>query len=153
MLRSCHALWFMKNSTRMYLSMITLLIRTALLIFIFKNKKQLALMNVFLCLCTKNIIRLPFDSKNPIGYSIALALECTMLLNPLRYLAVLVTLGFANYKFAKEIANDAIDYIHLFSECAKARRPQQKQQQYMIELLSHWVCIHSDAKELVNCVQ
>lgn len=76
----------------------------------------------------------------------AVALECVLLLNPLRFLAIMMSLGFANYVFVVEATYYTIDELHSLNECAKAER-SQKEQQHNYELFSKLICMHSGAKE------
>lgn len=75
-----------------------------------------------------------------------------MLLNPLRYMAVMMTLGFAIYVFGIEFTKDASNDMHAFNEYAKRERSQkrqrQEQQQLLLsELFSKCIGSHMDAKE------
>ena len=51
------------------------------------------------------IFRIPFNYKIPIGYPIAVALQFMMVLNPLRYIAFLVSLGAGSYVLACVLCN------------------------------------------------
>lgn len=91
-----------------------------------------------------NMNRLPFNWKNPIGYLIAVALECTLLLNPLRYMATMMTIGFAIFVFAIEFSSTIVDDMRALNKCAKVKRSQQK---HIHDLLSHCIDTHSDVKK------
>lgn len=91
----------------------------------------------------ENSNRLPFNWHNPIGYLTALAFQCTLLLNGLRYMAVMMTLAVASYLFVMKIFDNTISDMRSFNKCAKTKRQQHRTS----KLLSQWICAHSETKK------
>lgn len=87
------------------------------------------------------------------GYLIAMALECMLLLNPLRYMAIMMTVAFAIYVFAIEFVDEILDDIRSINKCARVKRSQQQQKQkkkHMHDLLFNCIETHSDVKKFCN---
>ena len=92
----------------------------------------------------KNLIRLPFDWKNPIGYLIAAPFQYTLLLNPLRYMATMVSLGVGTFLFTHSMTEDGKADLRLANEAAHKTETSDE----MFEHLSRFLHAHSDVKEL-----
>lgn len=87
---------------------------------------------------------MPFDWKNPIGYSIATVLQTIIISYPFRFLVGLVLLAFGAFLFAITLIKDAVDDIKDFNNNLKALKSEPD----VFKMLSESVHVHSVGKEL-----
>lgn len=88
-----------------------------------------------------SIERLPFNWRDPIGYSMAVSLQIIIASYPFRYLACFVTFALGGYLFTITMANDVIDVIKSINDDLKSEIDTFKK-------LSKLFNLHSDAKQL-----
>lgn len=95
--------------------------------------------------------RFPFDSKNPIGYLIAVSVQAQVILVQLRHIQCFLTLGFAGLLFAFSIVEDIKDNLNEFNKMAKTRRSQSSK---TMEQLTKIICYHINLRELssLGCI-
>lgn len=103
-------------------------------------------------------MRLPFDWKHPIGYLFAVAFQCMLILNPLRYIACILSLEFANYVFTSAMSKEMINDLRTLNESTKASQSQKQQQQQQqqqlntFQLLTKFIRTHSNGKQFSKIV-
>ena len=73
-----------------------------------------------------------------------MACEYTLLLNPLRYMANMMTLVLTVFLLAIKLADDAFDDLYAFNDYAKAK---QQQQHCIHKRISKCICMHAESKE------
>lgn len=83
----------------------------------------------------KNSHRTPFDYKNPIGYSIAVALQLRFAVIPLRYIQCFLTLGFAGLLFSFSIVKDLNHSLKLFNRMASKKAKTKQNQSELMDAL------------------
>lgn len=74
---------------------------------------------------------MPFDWKNPLGYSIAIFLELAMVSFTLRYMSYMASLGIGLYSFGILLANGLRDRLISFNGMIRDQTPRS-------ELLAHF---------------
>lgn len=70
--------------------------------------------------------RFPFDTKKPIGYLGAVALQYTQLLYEFFLLANLITLAIAAFLYAMSISNDMKHVLHSISVSSQTKKKRLK---------------------------
>lgn len=78
--------------------------------------------SIFLILC--QFARLPFDWKNPLGYSLAIPIEFFGLYLANRYLACFLLFAFGEFLFALAFCKDMLNSLHTINENGKAKRAE-----------------------------
>lgn len=87
----------------------------------------------------------PFNWKNPIGYSIAVAWEYTSIFILIRFLGCLVPLVLACFFFAFSITNDWKGDLRKLNEMANTKHPSEAK---IFKQLIEFIRSHSNAKQL-----
>lgn len=103
-----------------------------------------------MCDTRVNVYRLPFDWKNPVGYLIAVAFQCALIVSPLRYITCMMSIGFAIYVVTAAISRATITDLQSINESINAPRREPDQQSLcadMFKRLIKFIVIHSDAKQ------
>lgn len=95
-----------------------------------------------------HVDRLPFDWKNPVGYLVAVFCQSALLLNPVRYMACMLTLVLATCILLLALIKEGVGVLRKINDNAKRPRSQQQQQQHTLELLADFIRMHTDAKQL-----
>lgn len=79
--------------------------------------------------------RLPFNWKNPIGYSIAVVVQLHMVSLCLRYIDCVMILGFAALLFAFTFVKDIKGDLERFNRLAKIKKTQDRSMKPLCEII------------------
>lgn len=96
-----------------------------------------------LCL-NLQIDRFPFDSKNPVGFSVAVVLQIIIIGYPLRFLACYASLALGAYMFAIAFVKDILDDLKSLNDNLKATSPESDVYKKLCEVIH----VHSGGKQL-----
>lgn len=92
--------------------------------------------------------RLPFDWKNPIGYSFAVIIQYLLTARVLTFGAGAMALGYGTFLVLLSLAKDTEGDLNLINKSPKAKRDQT----LILERLSEFIQNHSHAKQLSDDV-
>lgn len=104
---------------------------------------------IYLNASMRRIIRFPFNSKNPIGFLFALAIQYIMLLNIFYFGSCLMCTGIGCYLFGSLLANDIKGYLYSINQSIKDGRHSIQ----IFKQLSKFFRFHSDTKQLSSNTQ
>lgn len=90
--------------------------------------------------------RFPFDWKNPIGYSVAVAQQLHIVLLSLQYINTFFCLEFGGLLFTFSLVKDIKGDLHRFNRVAKNKKSQSKIA--CMKQLAQLIRFHADIKEL-----
>lgn len=91
-----------------------------------------------------NDLRLPFDWKNPMGYTCAVAVQYMVGVCMFSIIGNLLSLGFGSFLFAVRATTDITANLELINKCVKTKRHRKK----VLKYLADFVQYHADVKEL-----
>ena len=89
-------------------------------------------------------LRLPFDWKNPIGYSVAVAIEFHLAAAMVHYVECFLVFGFAALLYIFSVVKDIQNDLNQFNETAKLKKLQSD----CLEQLNGFIRAHAKIKEL-----
>lgn len=88
--------------------------------------------------------RIPFDWRNPLGFSIVIIIQYEMASKILRLTACALSFALGTFIFAVSLVNDIKNDLHAINEMTK----QKKTQSNISKQLFKFMDIHSDVKQL-----
>lgn len=92
------------------------------------------------------LLRFPFDWKNPLGYSIAIAVQYITAAYGLLFLASLVIFGMVTFFFANALIKDINGLLQTINKNAKVKKNRDRILKQLLEFIQY----HSDVKQLCN---
>lgn len=90
------------------------------------------------------ILRLPYDWKNPLGYSVAVAIQAVTAIYGLLFLVSLASVGTTTFFFTKALIRDINGLLRNINKNTKI----EKQHGCILKQFSEFIQYHSDVKQL-----
>lgn len=75
-----------------------------------------------LLIIPSNCCRLPFDYKSPVGYTLAIVVQCFAVYMPLRHIECFMCFGVAIFLFSLSLAKDIGIFVRTIDKNAKAKK-------------------------------
>lgn len=91
-------------------------------------------------------LRSPFEWQTPIGYTMAVSLQCILITYVFCITMILVTNGIACYLFKISLTKDLKIILHAIDENSKMKKNRRN----LYAQFSEFVDFHSDTKQLSN---
>lgn len=89
-------------------------------------------------------IRFPFEWRNPIGYTVAVSLQCIVITYTFFTMMTMLVIGIASYSFGISLTEDLKYILHSIEEKSKLR----KNRPYLYRQFIEFIILQSDTMQL-----